>query len=550
MREIIKEDNFVFTKIYNQLSQMNFSNFICSPLVNGGCGLGKTTALTDNRTYELFKQKTNKLEPQILFIESRSATRDQLKGKMINKNYHFYQFAAAAKLDLTQFDVVIVDEAHSLFMDSDFAARQIEPLARWLREALCFQIFITASDIEFLGFANSYFNNREFSLTFPDLNLLHTKLEVEQMVLSVSTKSIKSILEMKEGDFVKKGNKGLFFTLRAKDAADLCDYYNAKGYNCGFYISQQNSTAISTNFEVEDEEETLADYICYTKTISLLDYYHAQEKQRIKAGLPTIRQSLLAGAMPDDIDFLFITDTGREGLSIDNGHLDFIFIEDTIPLTINQKIFRYRKNLPLAYINLPQRRLEKIFINSLKQVQQLMNESQEFLRGYYLGSGSKKGKNNLEQIIVYNKKEDKYEVSQLYLSKLLYYSQVFNSIRENKDNPEFLKETYGVAAKNFLVEDLNKVNREKIIRDYFEGKEGLVLTVKRKERVVEDLREKGLVNEEYKKDYSFPYIMKLCREYNVCDFKTITIGKKHIKNDEELSKDYKKRALMIVPIEN
>ena len=56
MREIIKEDNFVFTKIYNQLSQMNFSNFICSPLVNGGCGLGKTTALVDNRIYELFKQ--------------------------------------------------------------------------------------------------------------------------------------------------------------------------------------------------------------------------------------------------------------------------------------------------------------------------------------------------------------------------------------------------------------------------------------------------------------------------------------------------------------
>lgn len=369
------------------------------------------------------------------------------------------------------------------------------------------------------------------------------------MVLSVSTKSVKNILEMKEGDFVKKGNKGLFFTLRAKDAVDLCDYYNSKGYNCAFYISQQNSTAISTNFEVEDEEETLADYICYTKTISLLDYYHAQERQRTMAGLPTIRQSLLTGTMPEDIDFLFITDTGREGLSIDNGHLDFIFIEDTIPLTINQKIFRYRKNLPLAYINLPQRRLEKIFINSLKQVQQLMNESQEFLRGYYLGSGSKKGKNNIEQIIVYNKSEDRYEVSQLYLSKLLYYSQVFNSIRENKDNPEFLKETYGVAAKNFLVEDLNKVNREKIVRDYFSGKEGVVLTVNRKEKIVEELREKGLVNEEYKKDYGFPYVMKLCREYKICDFKTITIGKKHIKNDEELKNELGKRALMIVSIE-
>lgn len=545
MRELIKEDNFVFTKIYNQLEQMDFDDFICSPLINGGCGLGKTTALVDDRMYVLFARKLGKAEPQILFVESRAATRDQLKGKKINKNYHFYQFVATANLDLAQFDIVIIDEAHSLFMDSDFAARQIEPLARWLREAKCFQIFITASDIEFLGFANSYFNNREFSLTFPDLNLLHTKLEVEQMVLSVSTKSIKSILEMKEGDFVKKGNKGLFFTLRAKDAVDLCDYYNSKGYNCAFYISQQNSTAISTNFEVEDEEETLADYICYTKTISLLDYYHAQERQRTMAGLPTIRQSLLTGTVPEDIDFLFITDTGREGLSIDNGHLDFIFIEDTIPLTINQKIFRYRKNLPLAYINLPQRRLEKIFINSLKQVQQLMNESQEFLRGYYLGSGSKKGKNNIEQIIVYNKSEDRYEVSQLYLSKLLYYSQVFNSIRENKDNPEFLKETYGVAAKNFLVEDLNKVNREKIIRDYFAEKEGVVLTVNRKEKVIEELREKGLVNEKFEKDYGFPYIMKLCREYKVCDFKTITIGKKHIKNDKELEKELGKRALII-----
>ena len=111
-----------------------------------------------------------------------------------------------------------------------------------------------------------------------------------------------------------------------------------------------------------------------------------------------------------------------------------------------------------------------------------------------------------------------------------------------------MKETYGVAAKNFLVEDLNKVNREKIIRDYFEGKEGLVLTVKRKEKIVADLREKGLVNEQYKKDYSFPYVMKLCREYKVCDFKTIKVGKKHIKNDEELTSDLGKKALMIISI--
>lgn len=70
-------------------------------------------------------------------------------------------------------------------------------------------------------------------------------------------------------------------------------------------------------------------------------------------------------------------------------------------------------------------------------------------------------------------------------------------------------------------------------------------TVNKKEKIVEDLRKKGLINEEYKKNYGFPYIMKLCREYKVCDFKEIKIGKKHIKNDKELTNDLGKRALMI-----
>ena len=59
-------------------------------------------------------------------------------------------------------------------------------------------------------------------------------------------------------------------------------------------------------------------------------------------------------------------------------------------------------------------------------------------------------------------------------------------------------------------------------------------------------RKKGLVNEKFEKDYSFPYVMKLCREYKVCDFKTIKVGKKHIKNDKELTDDLSKKALMII----
>lgn len=76
-----------------------------------------------------------------------------------------------------------------------------------------------------------------------------------------------------------------------------------------------------------------------------------------------------------------------------------------------------------------------------------------------------------------------------------------------------------------------------IVRDYFAGKEGVVLTVNRKEKVIEELREKGLANEKFEKDYGFPYIMKLCREYKVCDFKTITIGKNILKMIKGLKKN-------------
>lgn len=534
MRETAKEPDFAFNRIYNQLQRMDFNNFICSPLINGGCGLGKTTALTDERMYELFKEKLNKANPHILFIESRSVTRDQLRDKHINPNYVFLQFAAASTVDLTQFDIIVIDEAHSLFVDSDFAARQMEPLARWLRESKCFQIYITASDIEFLGFANTYFQNREFSLTFPDLENLHVRFLAEQMILSINSKKLDRVIKIKEKDFFTLGKKGIFFTLSAQDAMNLRDYYTEMGYKCAFYISQQNSTKVSTDISVEEEDRTILDYTSLTKTISLIDYFHTEEKRRTAQGLPTIRESLIAGKMPPDIDYLFITDTGREGLDIKEGQLDFIFIEDTIPLTINQKIYRYRGNIPLVYISLPQRRLEKIYINSIKQVQELMNESQDYLRGYYKGSGSKKGKNSLEQIIVYNEKEDKYEVSQLYLSKLLFYTKEFNEIRENVKDTQFLREKYGTQAEKFLVEDLNEVNRKNILTDFFKDKIGLIITKEMKEQFVRELKEKGLTNEKQNKDFSFEMVIQYCKKYNICTFKKKRATKKDIKKNSNL----------------
>lgn len=543
MREIQRHQNFdTFDRIYSQLEKMDFSNFICSPLINGGCGMGKTTALTDPRMYELFARKLNKKEPQILFIESRSATRDQLRQKIENPNYYFLQFARASQINLSLYDIIIIDEAHSLFMDASFSANQVEPLARWLREAKCFQIFITASDVEFLGFANSYFNEREFSLTFPDLENIHMKFLAEQMILSINTKKVSEVIRIKEDMFFKEGAKGIFFLLSVKDAYECYQYYTTeKKKKCGFYISQQNNTKIRKVDKREIEENsTLSSYMNPIIEVDALDFYHFEEQKRINGGLPTVREELLAGRFPQDVDYLFITDTGREGLDINEGKLDFVFIEDSFPLTINQKIYRYRGNLPFVYVNLPQRKIEKMIENELKEAEKLMKGDESFLAGYYEGSGGK------TRIVLKNSQTGKYEVSQLYLSTLLYYARTLNEVLANKDNPQFLKLLYGTQVNNFQLEVLTETARKEIIENFFAGREGEILTEEKKKDFIEQLKTLGLSNEKYEKDFSFPYVMKLCRQYSVCDFKEIKANKKDIKNNENLV--YRKKYMKIVPI--
>ena len=540
MREIQRHQNFdTFDRIYNQLEKMDFSNFICSPLINGGCGMGKTTALTDPRMYELFARKLNKKEPQILFIESRSATRDQLRQKNENPNYYFLQFARASQVNLSLYDIIIIDEAHSLFMDASFSANQVEPLARWLREAKCFQIFITASDVEFLGFANSYFNEREFSLTFPDLENIHMKFLAEQMILSINTKKVSEVIRIKKDMFFKENAKGIFFLLSVKDAYECYQYYTAeKKKKCGFYISQQNNTKIRKKDKREVEENsTLSSYMNPVIEIDALDFYHFEEQKRINNGLPTVREELLAGRFPQDVDYLFITDTGREGLDINEGKLDFVFIEDSFPLTINQKIYRYRGNLPFVYVNLPQRKIEKMIENELREAEKLMKGDESFLAGYYEGSGGK------TRIVLKNPQTGKYEVSQLYLSTLLYYARTLNEVLANKDNPQFLKLLYGTQVNSFQLEVLTETARKDILKNFFAQKDGELLTESKKEQWLQELKELGLTNKKQEKDYTFSFVIKYCRENEICDFKKHKATKKEVAENSELT--HRKEYLQI-----
>lgn len=548
MRDIVKEENYAFKRIYEQLEKMDFNNFICSPLINGGCGLGKTTALTDDRIYELFARKLKKAEPQILVIESRSTTRDQLRKKNTNPNYHFFQFQAASNLSFNTYDIIIIDEAHSLFSDAEFAPRATAPLAEWLRKSLCFQIYITASDIEFIEFANKYFFNKEFELTFPNLNEAHVRYTAKEMYLSISTEKISTILKRKTSHFFEEKKKGLFFILSAKNVVELYNYYSSLGYKCGFYVSQQNETQIVKREELNDDDPDFFDeYGSRAITIDVLDYYKMLEKQRIQMGHESLRESLLAGRFPEDVDYLFMTSTGQEGLSLFDIHLNFIFIEDTFPLTINQKIFRYRGNVDEVFLHLPQRRIEQSLIHTMKQVQELLNASQEYLEGYYKGAGGEKRK-GLARAIWYDEEEKKYKVAENYIAFLLTKSQTFRALKENKENEEWLRANYGQYADHFYLVDAKEDRRKDILTEFFKDKDGVLLTAQLKEEWTSELKELGLSNKKGEKNFTFDYIKKLCKELNICEFKRKVAGKKDCKNNSVLI--YKKEYLQIKLLKN
>lgn len=545
MREIIKTEEYLFEPIYHQLKNMDFTDFVCSPLVNGGCGGGKTTALTDNRMYELFCCKLEKTNPQILFIESRSTTRDQLRLNSMNPNYHFYQFQAASLLQFQNYDLIIIDEAHSLFSDAEFAPQSTAPLAEWLRKSLCFQIYITASDEEFISFANRYFEKKEFKLTFPDLNEVHCRYTAKSMYLSISTEKVDKIIKRKTAHFFERGKKGLFFILSVKDVVSMYNYFNELGYKCGFYISQQNETQIVKKEErTEDDPEDFDEYSSRTVSMDVLDFYKMLERQRKDCGKETIREALLNGRFPEDIDYLFMTSTGQEGLSLYDIHLDFIFIEDTFPLTINQKIFRYRDNVEEVYIHLPQRRIEQALLYTMKKIDELKNASQEYLKGYYEGSGGKKSK-GIARCIWYDETARKYKVAENYIAFMLTKNETYATLRENKENEEWLRENYGQYADNFFLLDAKEDRRKDILTDFFKDKDQVLLTVSLKERWLKELKDLGLTDNKQNKSYAFTSVMKWCEKYRICIFKEkVSANKKDCELNPEIQ--YRKKYTRIL----
>lgn len=549
-RTVIFEDDHVFNRIYSQLDDMDFFSTKTSALVNGGCGLGKTTALFDERMYKLYAKKLEVDEPKILVIESRALTRDQQNMINRNPNVHCLQYVGATITNLDQYHMIIIDEAHSLFTDSEFAP-MTAPLCDWLKnDCHCFQIYVTASDKEFLAFAQDYFDEHEFRLTFPNLDEIHVRYVVQEMIISVNVRKTEVVIEQKEETFFKEGNRGVFFVWSAAEASQLYLKYSRMGYRCGFYISQNNTTQIvrkkneliNSNLDDDDDDDELNSYTSHYIKIDVMDLFHFQEEERNNKGLISLKDSLQHGYLPQDIDYLFITSVGQEGFSLSaDNNLNFIFIEDVYPLTINQKLFRYRANIPLAYISLPQRRLEKLLQKTILQLQDMRTWSQDRLRGYYEGTKTR-GKNYRNMI--WKTKDGRYELSENYIAYIVNATKQLDKVRESIHDPNKLNSIYGMLSLKCEHENVNDKNKkdkdiaamQKIVDEW----DGRPIYGEVKEEFVNLFKASNILATNRTKEYKFDYIRKLCIKNGICSFSKKCAAKKDIRNASylELNKTF------------
>ena len=172
-----------------------------------------------------------------------------------------------------------------------------------------------------------------------------------------------------------------------------------------------------------------------------------------------------------------------------------------------------------------------------------MNASQEFLEGYYKGAGGEKRK-GLARAIWFDEEEKKYKVAENYIAFLLTKSQTFRALKENKENEEWLRANYGQYADRFYLVDAKEDRRKDILTEFFKDKDGVLLTEQLKEEWLAELKEMGLSDKADRKGYTFDFIIKYCRENNICEFKKVKANKKDCEKNNNLI--YRKTYLKIV----
>lgn len=408
------EAPFISEMIEDRLDKIELTDPELPFVINGGVGLGKTTAVLTLLPPILDDQ--NNKEVRILLVESRAATRDQLNKvwkedeeerekelKKVGENsgllriglspsgregatpdeeekeekplirqegrISIIQRGALSRMvlrerkgftsELANYDYIILDEAHSLFGDSSFA-EDASIVLDWLKltrdeRPQCI-VFITACDGYFKRLIELFIPTLGCSFFFPDFTEYYTGTSIKNLYYVKTSKTdeiVKNIVRC------KKGKKGLVFLRSATDVIRSAFYFEDLGHRTAPVLSLYNDTPTSPALREKD-------YVrlgIKEETVTLGGVSEILERERAKKGLPGVRESLYHKTYPDDIDIIFATDTISEGISIESPAIDYIIIEGFGEDEVEQKSGRYRGDLnDLFLIFYPQNTIRKMQI--------------------------------------------------------------------------------------------------------------------------------------------------------------------------------------------
>lgn len=354
-RKLERRDTFAQEDILKLIDENDLSSYNTFLVLNGGTGLGKTSAVM-SKVHIKLQEKFG--SPQsMLVVESRSATVAQLQENYAEEIEHFQGIDICQRLgfmhmiekNTANYNWVVIDECHGLFSEAGFAA-DAAYIANWIKNERTNThiIFVTANDEYFDTLAKDFFpQNYNFIYLFPDFTKYYSNTYVKEIQFIKSNKTEAILTDVLART---KGQKGIIFIKQASKVRDYFFKFLAQGLRVGMIVSQGNTTIASlTNQQEKIFRDVLLDLSEGNLGTTMADLCEIYDRARKLQGLEGIREAIINERIPEDIDILLATDTIQEGISI-KSIIHYIVIEGFTEVEVRQKLGRYRGNLNLLYI--------------------------------------------------------------------------------------------------------------------------------------------------------------------------------------------------------
>lgn len=350
MREHKQIKEFAVEDIIQLVRKTDLSDLNTFLVLNGGTGVGKTTAIMNSVLEELDHQF--KRLQTMLVVESRSITVEQLRHKYGETDVcQRLGFANMIKRGNVDYDWVVIDECHGLFSEASFA-EDTTIIGEWIRSGRknTHVIFITANDEYFEELSKQFFSeDSSFIYLFPDFTEYVSQTYVKEIQF-IKTKNTNATLDYFLDQ--QEGKRGIVFL---KSASKVKDWYfklldQKKGV--AMLVSRANQTALSLDVNQANiaAKDLLLELSEGRSGLTLADLQDMADKQRVADGKESLFDALREEHLPEDINILIVTDTLQEGMSLTFPKIDYMIIDGYGEVEIRQKVGRFRGNLDQLFI--------------------------------------------------------------------------------------------------------------------------------------------------------------------------------------------------------